>query len=58
MKLQSVKWEQCTKRLNGIISSLKMIGAEIKHLFPFQKRKRPTKNEVFYLIMLSTATII
>jgi len=24
IKLQYVKWEQCTKRLNGILSSLKM----------------------------------
>ena len=58
IKLQSVKWEQCTKRLNDILSSLKMIATEIKYLFPFQKRKRQKKNEVFYLIMLSTATTI
>lgn len=58
IKPQSVKWEQCNKRLNGILSSLKMTGAEIKYLFPFQKRKRQKKNKVFYLIMLSTATFI
>jgi hypothetical protein len=47
IKLQSVKWEQCNKRLNGILSSLKMTGAEKKYLFHSKRERDRRRTKCF-----------